>query len=54
MKNRAVEPEHLENSPFAQVLPGVLAEVVPSEFKGSEGDFRRVILDFLDNEPVEA
>lgn len=54
VKNRAVEPEHLDDSPFAQVLPGVLAEVVPSQFKGSEGDFRRVILDFLDNEPVEA
>jgi hypothetical protein len=38
-KNRAVEPEHLENTVFGQILPGILTEIVPPNFveAGDEG-----------------
>lgn len=30
-KNRAVEPEHLENTVFGQIVPGMLTEIVPPQ-----------------------
>jgi hypothetical protein len=30
-KNRAVEPEHLENTVFGQIVPGILTEIVPPQ-----------------------
>jgi hypothetical protein len=52
-KNRAVEPEHIEQSPLAQVLPGIMGEVLPLENREGFEDHRRVVLDFLDNQPQE-
>jgi hypothetical protein len=37
-KNRAVEPEHLEDTVFGQILPGLLTEVVPPQLLPSGGD----------------
>ena len=55
-KNRAVEPDHLENSVFGQVLPAVISEVVPPQLRPDEfynplGT--QVVLDYLDNSPPE-
>lgn len=30
-KNRAVEPEHLEDTVFGQILPGIMNEIVPPQ-----------------------
>ena len=30
-KNRAVEPEHLEDTVFGQILPGIMTEIVPPQ-----------------------
>ena len=32
-KNRAVEPEHLEDSLLGQILPGILTEIVPPQLR---------------------
>lgn len=55
-KNRAVEPDHLEKTLFAQTLPAIMAEVVPPQLREEigSGDFRnplgtQVVLDFADN-----
>ena len=40
-KNRAVEPGHLEDTVFGQILPGLLTEVVPPQLLpagGNSGD----------------
>jgi hypothetical protein len=37
-KNRAVEPEHLEDTVFGQILPALLTEVVPPQLLPSNGD----------------
>ena len=41
-KNRAVEPEHLEDTVFGQILPGILTEIVPPQLLpeggGDSGD----------------
>lgn len=55
-KSRAVEPDHLENTLFAQTLPAIMAEVVPPQLR-SEMDNNnnrnplgtQVVLDFADN-----
>lgn len=55
-KNRAVEPDHLENTIFAQALPAILSEVVPPQVRAdmeTEGQSNplgaQVVLDFADN-----
>lgn len=35
-KNRAVEPEHLEDTIFGQLIPGILTEIVPPQFIPTE------------------
>lgn len=37
-KNRAVEPEHLEDSVFGQILPALLTEVVPPQLLPGDAD----------------
>jgi len=37
-KNRAVEPEHLEDTVFGQILPALLTEVVPPQLLPGDGD----------------
>jgi len=37
-KNRAVEPEHLEDTVFGQVLPGIMTEIVPPQLLSEGGD----------------
>ena len=53
-KNRAVEPDHLEQSVFGQILPAVVAEVVPPQV--AEDGYAnplgtQVVMDFMDNLP---
>jgi len=55
-KNRAVEPDHLENTIFAQALPAIMSEVVPPQVRVEmgEGETRnplgaQVVMDFADN-----
>jgi hypothetical protein len=55
-KNRAVEPDHLENTIFAQALPAIMSEVVPPQVRVEMGDGgsrnplgAQVVLDFADN-----
>ncbi len=54
-KNRTVEPDHLENSMFGQVLPAIVTEVIPPQIIGEEDDDdenlmgSQVILDFATN-----
>lgn len=50
-RNRTVEPEHLDDTLYAQLLPAVLGEVVPNLAGGLGGDesSSRVILDFGTN-----
>ena len=55
-KNRAVEPEHLDQSIFGQILPAIISEVVPPELKAD--GYRnplgtQVVLDYLDNQVPE-
>ncbi|MEM9929485.1 MAG: hypothetical protein AAF840_06685, partial [Bacteroidota bacterium] len=64
-KIRAVEPDHLENSPFAQVIPTIVSEVVPPQARNYEDDSgqsgatwnnplgTQVVMDFADNLPQE-
>jgi hypothetical protein len=35
-KNRAVEPDHFDNTYLSQVLPGVFSEVVPPQFRNED------------------
>jgi hypothetical protein len=48
-KNRAVEPDHLEQSPLSHILPAILSEVVPPQ-AASDGDANplgvQVVMDF--------
>jgi len=37
-KNRAVEPEQLENTVFGQILPGIMNEVVPPQLLPDDAD----------------
>lgn len=37
-KNRAVEPEQLEDTVFGQILPGLLTEVVPPQLRPDDTD----------------
>jgi len=37
-KNRAVEPEHLENTVFGQILPAILTEIVPPQLLPEDAD----------------
>jgi hypothetical protein len=37
-KNRAVEPEHLEETVLGQVLPGILTEIVPPQLRLEDED----------------
>lgn len=37
-KNRAVEPEHLEDTVFGQILPALLTEIVPPQLLPEDGD----------------
>jgi hypothetical protein len=55
-KNRAVELEHLHGSVYAQLLPAVLAEVLPDMYADTTADVAgsRAILDFGGNNPVPA
>ncbi|HTF80892.1 MAG TPA: hypothetical protein VL947_04185, partial [Cytophagales bacterium] len=52
-KIRAVEPDHIEKSRYALVLPSIVAEVVPSEVKDDDGNALgvQVALDFINNNP---
>ena len=34
-KNRAVEPDHLQDSPLSHILPTILSEVAPPQTDGS-------------------
>jgi hypothetical protein len=59
-KNRAVEPEHLEDTVFGQILPGILTEIVPPQLQpdGQEGQSNplglQVVTDFgINNTTVE-
>ena len=64
-RNRTVEPDHLENSIFGQILPSIISEVVPPQLldseEGEEGEEEgeqnvlgaQVVLDFADNLPEE-
>jgi hypothetical protein len=60
-KNRAVEPEHLEDTVFGQILPGILMEIVPPTSSGVSFDptdnplGMQVVTDFkVNNETVPA
>jgi len=35
-KNRAVEPDHLDQSPLSHILPSILSEVVPPQVRGDD------------------
>ena len=35
-KNRAVEPDHLDQSPLSHILPSILSEVVPPQMRGDD------------------
>ena len=37
-KNRAVEPEHLEDTVFGQILPGIMTEIVPPQLLPEDGE----------------
>ncbi|OEU68269.1 MAG: hypothetical protein BBJ57_10045 [Desulfobacterales bacterium PC51MH44] len=62
-KIRAVEPDHLDDSIFAQILPSIAGEVVPPQAREYDDDdsvtdkpFRnplgtQVVMDFVDNLP---
>ena len=62
-KSRAVEPDHLDNSIFAQVLPMILSEVAPPQTRQYADDEdaqekpyhnplgTQVVMDFADNLP---
>jgi hypothetical protein len=48
-KNRAVEPDHLDQSPLSHILPSILSEVVPPQVR-EDGDANplgvQVVMDF--------
>ena len=57
-KNRAVDPDHIEESVFGQVLPAVVSEVVPPQLRQHSDTFTnplgtQVVLDYIDNLPPE-
>lgn len=65
-KNRAVEPDHIEKSKFAQVLPAVISEVAPPQLRDYDDEIddsddkpfsnplgTQVVMDFADNLPKE-
>lgn len=59
-KNRALEPDHLDDTIFSQALPSIMAEVVPGQLRDDldDGSNRnplgaQVVLDFADNLVVE-
>lgn len=37
-KNRAVEPEHLDDTVFGQILPGIMMEIVPPQLLPEDGE----------------
>ena len=49
-KNRAVEPDHFDNTYLSQVLPGVFSEVVPPQFRNEDTNPLgvQVVMDFAD------
>ncbi|MEO7047876.1 MAG: hypothetical protein ABI091_21435, partial [Ferruginibacter sp.] len=49
-KNRAVEPDHFDNTFLSQVLPGVFSEVVPPQFRNEDTNPLgvQVVMDFSD------
>ena len=49
-KNRAVEPDHFDNTYLSQVLPGVFSEVVPPQFRNEDVNPLgvQVVMDFAD------
>jgi hypothetical protein len=51
-KIRAVEPDHLEQSELAHVLPAIVAEVPPEQITGDANPLGvQVALDFAENTP---
>jgi hypothetical protein len=52
-KNRAVEPDHFDNTFLSQVLPGVFSEVVPPQFRNEDTNPLgvQVVMDFADVKP---
>jgi hypothetical protein len=52
-KNRAVEPDHLENSMLSHVLPTIISEVVPPKEKAMDKGYGgKPAMDFSENVPV--
>lgn len=49
-KNRAVEPDHFDNTYLSQILPGVFSEVVPPQFRNEDTNPLgvQVVMDFSD------
>jgi hypothetical protein len=37
-KNRAVEPDHLEDTVFGQILPAIMTEIVPPQLLPEDSD----------------
>ena len=55
-KNRAVEPDHLEKSRYAQMLPAIMSEVVPPELRDETSTNplgTQVVTDFAENKLPE-
>ncbi len=53
-KNRAVEPDHLENSMLSHVLPAIISEVVPPREKAQNKAYGSIpTMDFSENQPIK-
>lgn len=54
-KIRAVEPDQINNSSLSQLLPAIMAEVVPPQLEGTDDDPLGVqaVCDFGDNNPLQ-
>ncbi len=64
-KIRAVEPDHLDDSIFAQILPSIISEVAPPQAREYDDDNTvtdkpfsnplgtQVVMDFIDNLPTD-